>query len=80
MELTGGTFRGVVYPDDSVRVYEELVAQLSLEDVGQKGFCYYRIVTKSGNPRYVESNGRLVDVDGIGKVFYVLMLERTAPA
>ena len=76
MEFTGGMFAGVVHPDDRFRVYEELTAQLSLDDVGMKNYSNYRIVTKKGNVHYVENNGRLVDVAEEGKVFYVLMVNQ----
>ena len=75
MEYVGGAFRGVVHPEDGVRVYEELVSQVSLDDVGAKGYVNYRILTKKGATKHVESNGRLVEIDAIGKVFYVLMFD-----
>ncbi|HAM16710.1 MAG TPA: hypothetical protein DCP91_12810 [Eggerthellaceae bacterium] len=76
MELCGGSFRGMVHPDDAVHVYEASLRQLGLDDVGGKDFINYRIITKTGKVRNVADNGRLVDIEGIGKVFYVLIIDR----
>lgn len=74
MEYTGGTFRGVVHPDDAERVNRTLASQLGFDDVGSKNYADFRIVTKKGNVRHVADNGHLVDVDEVGRVFYVLMV------
>ena len=76
MEYTGGTFSGAVHPDDARRVYEELTSQLTLDDVGAKNYSNFRIITKKGNVRHVAENGHLVDVAEVGKVFYVLLVNR----
>ena len=76
MDYTGGTFAGIVHPDDGPRVYGELVHQVGLDEVGAKNFSNYRIVTKKGNVKRVADNGRLVEVDEVGKVFYVLLIDR----
>ena len=76
MAFTGGTFAGLVHPDDDKRVYEELVRQVSLDDIGAKNFSNYRIITKSGAVKHVAHNGRLVEIEDIGKVFYVLIVDR----
>ena len=34
------------------------------------------IVTKKGNVKRIADNGRLVEIDGVGKVFYVLLVDR----
>lgn len=76
MEYTGGTFAGMVHPDDAERVYAELVSQVDIDDIGGKNFSDYRILTKRGNVRNVADNGRLVDIDKVGRVFYVLIVDR----
>lgn len=75
MEYTGGTFKGVPHPDDGVHVYEEAVRQVNLDDVGAKDYIDFRIVTKTGKIKHVADNGHLVEVEGVGKVFYVLMVD-----
>ena len=76
MEYTGGTFGGLVHPEDRDRVRDELGEQTSLEDVGVKDFVDYRIVTKRGNVRRVANNGRLVNINGVGLVCYELIINR----
>lgn len=75
MRLTGGTFAGLMHPDDRDRVRQELDAQMTLDDVGHKDFVNYRIVTKQGTVKNVENNGRLVELDSVGKVFYELIVD-----
>ena len=75
MEYTGGTFKGVPHPEDAVHVYEEAVRQVSLDDVGAKNYIDYRIIAKTGKVKHVADNGRLVEIEGVGKVFYVLMVD-----
>ena len=74
MEYTGGAFHGIVHPDDAARVRDEIIGQVGLDDVGAKDFIDFRIVAKDGTVKNVSENGRLVDLDGVGKVFYVLII------
>ena len=76
MEHTGGTFRGIVHPEDQERVYGELVGQVGLDDIGEKNFSDFRVLTKTGNIKRIADNGRLVEIEDIGKVFYVLMVDQ----
>lgn len=75
MDYAGGTFAGLVHPDDGPRVYDELVGQVALDEIGAKNFSDYRIITKKGNVKHVANNGRLVEIDEVGKVFYVLIID-----
>ena len=75
MEHTGGTFKGIVHPDDQNRVFEELT-KLDLDEVGEMNFSDYRVLTKAGNIKNIADNGRLVKLEDTGKVFYVLMMDR----
>ena len=76
MHFTKGTYKEMVHPDDQLRVYEEATAQVSLDQVGARNFFDFRIVAKSGAVKNVAQNGRLVEIDGIGKVFYVIIIDR----
>ena len=76
MEFTGGSFKNMVHPDDGPHVYEEMTRQAKLDDIGSKVFVDYRIITKSGNVKEVADNGRLVEIDEVGKAFYVIILDR----
>ena len=76
IDLTGGAFKGVVHPDDRDRVYEELT-ELELDDgIGEKNYSSYRVLTKTGKVKHVVDTGRLVEIEGLGKVFYVLMVDQ----
>ncbi len=76
MEFTGGSSRGFVHPDDWPRVRQALDRQAELGAEGAKGFSNYRIMTKSGKVMRAAANSRLVEVDRIGKVFYVILVNR----
>ncbi len=74
MRLSGGTFVSVMHPDDIQRVHEELDAQIGTEDNEGKSFVTYRVVTKNKEVRNVLGSGRLVDVEGLGRVYYELIV------
>ena len=76
MEYVGGTYGGIVHPDDRERVRRELASQMTFDDIGHKDFVDFRIRTKKGNVYEVADNGRLVYIDGIGSVFYELIVNR----
>ena len=79
MAYTGGTFGGIIYVEDHEAVNEQLQGQpLTLDDVGDINYARYRIRTKSGKLRQVINNGRLTEVEGIGKVFYELIIDLDA--
>ena len=74
MEFTRGTYGGIIHPDDRVYVREALEGQITLDSVGAKDCVGYRVLTKKGNVHYVTNYGRLVEVEGIGKLFYELLV------
>ena len=76
MAYTGGTFLGVVHPDDRERVLGQMEDQLHRVGVGGKDYTDFRILTKTGDVRHVADNGRLVTVDGVGEVLYELIVNR----
>ena len=63
MAYTGGSFKGLVHPDDLERVERQISDQ-----VGESGDSYdyvqYRIRTKGGRIRYIEDFGCLVRGSG----------------
>ncbi|MBQ9001049.1 MAG: EAL domain-containing protein, partial [Eggerthellaceae bacterium] len=75
MKITDGIYPYVVHPADRVHVYEEITEQIKLDEIGKKTFVNYRVVTKNGTVKNVVENAHLVDIDGIGKVFYVLIID-----
>lgn len=76
MQVTHGVSDGIVHEEDRAAVNEALAAQASQGSVGTKGFSNYRLVTKTGKIKRVAANSRLAEVAGIGKVFYVIVVDR----
>ena len=70
--LTGGTFKGMVHPDDYNKIENQIQAQTIF---GEKKHDYvrYRILTKDGSIRYVEDFGHLVH-RGDGKSYYYVYI------
>ena len=74
--FVGNSFRGIVYPDDYILTNHSIDVQV---DVDQDHFDHvvYRIKRKDGQIRWINDYGRLVDLEGVGKVFYVFVADET---
>ncbi|MCR5098666.1 MAG: GGDEF and EAL domain-containing protein [Lachnospiraceae bacterium] len=74
MEYVGGTFSGMVHPDDLYKIQNQIQAQTMF---GEKRHDYvrYRILTKSGNERYIEDFGHLLHWQGGKSFFYVFIVD-----
>ncbi len=73
-ELTGNTFRGIVYPEDWERVDASIYEQV--ED-GNFDRVIYRIRRKDGQIRWLDDSGHLVeDSEGV-RWFYVTVIDIT---
>ena len=73
-EYIGGSFKGMVHPDDLNRIENQIQAQTMF---GEKRHDYvrYRIITRSGEIRYIEDFGHLLhSVNGIS-YFYVFIVD-----
>ena len=72
LEFTGGTFSGMVHPDDFIRVENQIHAQTVY---GEKRHDYvrYRIKTKQGDVKYLEDFGHLLHWKN-GKSFYYVFI------
>ncbi len=74
--LTGGTFRGLVFPEDLEAVEESI-----WEQVGQSQFdldyVEYRIQRKDGTIRWLEDHGHFVETEELGGIFYVFVADAT---
>ncbi len=75
LDLTNGSFKGVVHPDDLDAVQHSILKQLHELDYDGNDYVDYRIITKSGKIKHVIDNGRLVHSDYYGKIFYVLLID-----
>lgn len=73
-ELTGSSFRGMVHPDDYIRVSREIESQIQASD-NNTDFVEYRIIQKDGEICLVHDYGYLMKRDGEADVFYVFMAD-----
>ena len=74
LEYTGGSFKGMVHPDDLVRIQNQIQAQTVY---GEKRHDYvrYRIVTKQGDVRYIEDFGHLLHCKNSKSFYYVFIID-----
>ncbi|MGN0953983.1 EAL domain-containing protein [Dialister sp.] len=77
MAVTGGSFKGLVHPDDVEKVEKDIKRQISS---GTDVFDYvnYRIVTKDKTVKTMEEFGHRLTLPKIGPVFYVFFLDSNA--
>ena len=74
LTLTGGSFKGIVHPDDYVEVSKSIIQQIS-ESESNLDFVKYRIITKTGKVKYVRDYGHLVHNDSDADLYYVFLVE-----
>jgi len=75
-ELTGYTFRGMVYPED----YEMVTASIQnqMNDSEDSMDCVeYRIVRKDGEIRWVDDYGHYTETEAYGGIYYVFISDIT---
>jgi len=75
-ELTGFTFRGMVYPEDLEDVESSIVQQID-NSVYDLDYVEYRIVQKDGSIRWIEDYGHFVHTEIYGDIFYVFIEDAT---
>ena len=76
LAYTGGSFRGLVHPDDLGEVEQNILAQVSASQYRQYD-AEYRVRRRDGAVRWVEAHGRLVHNDAAGDIFYVFLGDAT---
>lgn len=74
---TGGTFRGIVHPDEYEAVEQSIREQIKRPGSEGNDAVRYRIHTKTGNIKNILDKGRLVDTDVYGQIFYVLLIDES---
>ena len=74
--LTGGTFKGLVFPDD-LKDVESSVAQQVEKNDKRLDYVKYRIRRKDGEIRWVDDYGRRVRTEEGGDVYYVFIRDIT---
>ena len=71
LELTGGSFKGMVHPDDLMIVERDISSQIRQEEDIDR--VRYRIVCRDGTIKTVLDYGRFVHTEAYGDVYYVFM-------
>lgn len=75
-QLTGYTFKGMLYPDDYEKVSVSIVDQIE-KSQGNLDYVEYRIVRKDGKVRWLDDYGHYVNSDVYGGLFYVFISDIT---
>ena len=73
-EYVGGSFRGMVHPDDLHHVENQIQSQTMFGDK-RHDYVRYRIITKSGEERYIEDFGHLLHWKNGKSFFYVFIVD-----
>ena len=75
-DLTGGTFPGMVHPEDLEAVENSITEQIvaSRYDLD---YVEYRIIRRDGEICWVEDFGHYIETDHLGGVFYVFLADVT---
>ena len=76
-ELTGGTFRGMVHPDDFPTVQSSIDAQIADSTNNSLDYVEYRIVRRDGAVRWMDDYGRRARLPEYGEVYYVFISDIT---
>ena len=74
--LTGGTFRGLVHPEDREAVEASIREQIS-QNSFDLDYVEYRIIRKDGSICWVEDFGHFIETEELGGVFYVFLVDST---
>ena len=74
IQYVGGSFRGMVHPDDFHKIQNQIQAQTIF---GEKRHDYvrYRIITKQGKEKYIEDFGHLLHSVNGESFFYVFIVD-----
>ena len=75
-ELTGNSFKGVVYREDLQEVEKSIKEQIERSQ-DELDYVEYRILCKDGTIRLVEDYGHYVRTSHLGDIFYVFISEAT---
>jgi len=74
LELTHGSFAGIVHPEDYQEVSRSIAQQIS-ESNANLDFVKYRIITKNGKVKNVRDYGHLVHNENDADLYYVFLVE-----
>ena len=76
LQVVGGSFKGLVHPDDYKRIENSIDKQVA-ESNRKLDYVEYRIIRKDGAIRYIDDYGRLVNTQEYGNVYYVFIRDIT---
>lgn len=76
-ELTGYTFRGMVYPDDFAEIQQSIEEQIADPENEHIDHVEYRIKRKDGTIRWIDDYGHLANFPEHGDAFYVFISDIT---
>ena len=76
-ELTGYTFKGMVYPDDFDAIQESIEEQIADPDNDHLDHVEYRITRKDGKIRWIDDYGHFATFPEHGDAFYVFISDIT---
>ena len=74
--LTGGTFQGMIHPDDVADVEASIREQIA-QNSFDLDYVEYRIVRKDGSVCWVEDFGHFIETEELGGAFYVFLADIT---
>lgn len=75
-EVTGGTFRGLVHPEDLDAVEQSIQQQIG-KSHHDLDYVEYRIIRRDGSVAWIEDYGHLVRGGAAGNFFYVFLGDAT---
>ena len=75
-KMTGGSFRGLVHPEDLDEVEESIKQQIG-KDSHDLDYVEYRITRRDGSVAWIEDYGHLVRTEMAGNFFYVFLGDAT---
>lgn len=74
--LTGGTFQGMVYPEDQESVEASIREQIA-QNSFDLDYVEYRVARRDGAVCWVEDFGHFIQTENLGGVFYVFLADIT---
>lgn len=77
-ELTGGTFQGMVHPEDFDKIQKSIDMQIDDENGDGMDHVIYRIIRRDGEVRTVDDYGHFSHSEDYGDIYYVFINDITA--
>ena len=75
-EMTGNSFRGLVYLEDLDEIEESIKEQIAASQY-DLDYVEYRIVRRVGEIRWIEDYGHFIRSETVGDIFYVFLGDAT---